>query len=415
MNPWWKKIGPGVVTGAADDDPSGIGTYSIVGAQYGYLLLWLVPFCIPLMIAVQEMCGRVGSVSRQGLAGVMRRHYSGWLLWPVVVLLSLANVINIWADFNIMAASLQMLVGGSVTLWLTVVCAATIALQILVPYRYYVRFLKWLCLALLTYVVTALLPSVHTDWPQVLAHLFRPGWAPTTDCMMIVVGFLGTTISPYLFFWQTSQTVEEKVEAGTAGPGARRGNVANEIRTMRNDTVVGMFASQAVAFFIVICAAATMRGTHIESAQQAAQVLQPIGKIAYWLFTTGILGSGLLAIPTLAGSVAYALAEAAGWREGLYRRFGRARQFYLALAFATIIGYLLNFVGHVKAVDALLYSAVLNGIAAPPLIVTLLLICNNKAIMGQRTNGWVSNLVGGLAAILMAVGAAVYLWGSLAG
>ncbi len=214
--PWWKCVGPGLITGAADDDPSGIGTYSVTGAQFGYTLLWLIPVCVPLMIAVQEMCGRVGVVTGTGLAAVLKKHYPRWLLYASVFLLLFANVFNIYADLNIMAASAKMLAGGSFGLWLTLIALSSIALQILVPYRLYVRLLKWLCLALLSYVVVALLPAVHNDWRQIAHHLFIPAWSWKPDFLLTVVGFLGTTISPYLFFWQAGEEVEEEIVTGKA-------------------------------------------------------------------------------------------------------------------------------------------------------------------------------------------------------
>ena len=416
--PFWRRIGPGLITGAADDDPSGIGTYSVAGAQFGYGLLWLVPFCIPLMIAVQEMCGRLGAITGKGLAAVIKEHYPRWILWSSVILLIGANVINVWADLNVMAASAQMLFGLPMPLWLTLITVVILALQIFVPYRSYVRVLKWLCLALLAYVVTALMPAVHHNWGQIAQNLAIPHWSKNPQFIMTVVGFLGTTISPYLFFWQAGETVEEEVAEGKASePGKRLKRVTEEeIRAMRTDTIVGMLASQAITFFILICAAGTLHfsgQTDIETAQDAAKALLPLGKAAYWLFTLGILGTGMLAIPTLAGSAAYAVAETTGWRYGLYRRFQRARGFYLTIGAVIVVGYLLNFVKAVSPVKGLLYTAVLNGVVAPPLIVILLLICNNKKIVGERTNGWLSNTLGWLAAGLMTT-AAVYLFYALA-
>ena len=418
--PWWKTLGPGLITGAADDDPSGVGTYSVTGAQFGYLLLWLIPFCIPLMIAVQEMCGRVGVITGKGLAAVIKQHYSRWLLYGSVFLLIGANVANIYADLNIMAASAQMLFNGSFFLWLTLIAVVIIALQIFVPYHIYVRLLKWLCLALVAYVIVALMPNVHNDWGRIAFHLVVPTWSWKPAFILTVVGFLGTTISPYLFFWQAGQEVEEEIAEGKAdAPGHRIARVsAEEIRILRNDTVIGMLASQGVTFFIVISTAATLnaRGvTDINTAQDAARALLPLGPAAYWLFTLGILGTGLLAIPTLAGSAAYAVAETFGWRYGLYRRFRRARGFYLTIAAAVVAGYLLNFVHAISPVKALLYSAALNGIVAPPLIVILLLICNNPKIVGKRRNGWLSNLFGWSAVVFMGAAAAFLIWAMATG
>jgi NRAMP (natural resistance-associated macrophage protein)-like metal ion transporter len=413
--PWYKCLGPGLITGAADDDPSGIGTYSVTGAQFGYGMLWLIPVCIPLMIAVQEMCGRVGVVTGKGLAAVIKEHYPKWLLYGAVFLLIGANVINIYADLNIMAASGKMLFNGSVLLWLTVITGIIIALQILVPYRSYVRILKWLCLALLAYVIVALMPSVHNNWGQIVRHLLVPSWSWKPAFILTVVGFLGTTISPYLFFWQAGEVVEEAiVEDKAMAPGhLTKGATEADMRALRNDTIFGMVASQAVTFFIVICTAATLNAkgiTDINTAQDAAEALKPLGPAAYWLFTLGILGTGLLAIPTLAGSAAYAVSETTGWRYGLYRRFRRARGFYLTIAAAILVGYALNFIHAISPVKGLLYSAALNGIVAPPLMIILLLICNNAKIVGNRTNSLVSNILGWITVGFMGAAAAFLIW-----
>jgi len=413
--PWWAKLGPGLITGAADDDPSGIGTYSVTGAQFGYALLWLVPACLPLMIAVQEMCGRVGVVTGRGLAAVVKQHYAKWLLYGCVLLLVGANVINIYADLNVMAASAKMLFHGAFALWLTLITAVIVLTQIFVPYRFYVKILKWLCLALAAYVIVALMPSVHNNWGQIALHTFVPAWSWKPDYIMTIVGFLGTTISPYLFFWQAGEEVEEEIAEGKAdAPGHRIQRVTeDEMRNLRADTVIGMFASQAVCFFIVICTAATLHAhgkTEINTAQDAAEALRPLGPAAYWLFTVGILGTGLLAIPTLAGSAAYAVSETFGWRYGLYRRFKRARGFYLTLAATIVIGFALNFISVLNPVKALLYSAVLNGVVAVPLLVVLMLVCNNRAIVKERVNGPVSNTLGWITVALMGAAVAFMFW-----
>ena len=413
--PWWKCLGPGLITGVADDDPSGIGTYSVTGAQFGYGLLWLTPVCIPLMIAVQEMCGRVGRTTGLGLAAVLKQHYPKWLLYSAVLLLIGANVFNIYADFNVMAASAKMLLGGSFSLWLTLLAGVTVTAQIWVPYRYYVRVLKWLCLALVAYVITALLPGVKNDWSQIAQHLFIPSWSWNPAYIMTIVGYLGTTISPYLFFWQAGQEVEEEIaESKADAPGQRNGRVSSEeIRNLRADTVIGMVASQAATFFIIICTAATLHAkgiTDINTAQDAAQALLPLGKAGYWLFTLGILGTGLLAIPTLAGSAAYAVAETFGWRYGLYRRFKRAQGFYLTIAAMILVGYGMNFVPAFSPVKALFYSAVLNGVVAVPLLVVLMLICNNRKIVPGQVNGRVSNGLGWLTVMLMGATVGLMFW-----
>ncbi len=412
-----QKLGPGLITGVADDDPSGIGTYSVAGAQFGYALLWLVPICIPLMIAVQEMCGRIGAVTGKGLAGVLKEHYPKWMLFGAVFLLIGANVANVYADLNVMAASARMLFGLPFHFWLAAITLTIILLQVFVPYRNYVKILKWLALALLSYVVTALWPNVHKDWGGV-ARGFIPHWQHSPEFILTVVGFLGTTISPYLFFWQAGETVEDEIAEGTAvEPGRRTHRVTkSEIRAIRADTVIGMVASQMATFFIMVCTAATLHATgktDINTAQDAAMALKPLGNAAYVLFTVGILGTGLLAIPTLTGSVAYAVSETMGWRYGLYRRFRRADKFYWTIMAVTIAGYLLNFYQKFSPIKALLYSAVLNAVVAPPLIVLLMLISNNRKVMGGQANRVWSNVFGWLAVALMGA-AACFMFYALA-
>ncbi|MCW3097075.1 MAG: Mn2+ and Fe2+ transporter of the family [Chthonomonadaceae bacterium] len=404
-----QKLGPGLITGVADDDPSGIGTYSVAGAQFGYGLLWLVPVCIPLMIAVQEMCGRIGAVTGKGLAGVLKEHYPKWMLFGAVFLLIGANSANVYADLNVMAASARMLFGLPFHFWLAVITLTIILLQVFVPYRNYVKILKWLCLALLSYVVTAFWPTVHHNWRE-MPRGFIPHWQHSPEFILTVVGFLGTTISPYLFFWQAGETVEDEIAEGLAvEPGRRTHRVTrSEIRAIRTDTVIGMVASQVATLFIMICTAATLHATgktDINTAQDAAMALKPLGPAAYYLFTIGILGTGLLAIPTLTGSAAYAVSETMGWRYGLYRRFSRADKFYWTIIVVTIAGYLLNFYQKFSPIKALLYSAVLNAVVAPPLIVLLLLICNNRKVMGGQANRVWSNVFGWLSVLLMGAAA----------
>ncbi|MDR3691606.1 MAG: Nramp family divalent metal transporter [Fimbriimonas sp.] len=413
VQPWYRSACPGLVTGAADDDPSGIGTYSANGAQFGYVLLWLVPLCIPLMIAVQEMCGRLSAITGDGLAAVIKAHYPRWLLFTCVGLLVFANVFNVYADLNVMAASSTMLLGTPFRLGLLVFMGFLVVTQILIPYRLYARVLKWLCLSLLGYVVVAFMPGVKNNWASIAHGLVVPHLDFKTETILAIVAFLGTTISPYLFFWQAGQTVEEEIVQRTADePGYRTSAVTNrEIRNIRADTVIGMIASQLVALFIVVAASGTLHATgltHINTAQDAARALRPLGPVAYWIFSVCMIGTGLLAIPTLAGSAAYAVAETCGWRSGLYRRFDRAQSFYVTVAVVILVGCVLNFVGIMSPIKALVYSAALNGIIAPPLIVVLLLICNNSKIMGNRTNGRWSNFFSVLTVGLMGT-AAVYL------
>ena len=409
------RIGPGLITGVADDDPSGIGTYSVAGAQFGYQLLWLAPVCVPLMIAVQEMCGRVALVTSKGLSAIIKEHYPKWLLYCVLVLLIGANTINVYADINIMAASMKMLFGLSFALWATVLTIGMVVALIIVPYKQYVKFLKFACLSLFAYVVIALLPQVHVNWHSVFYNMVIPQWNSSPGYVLTIVGFLGTTISPYLFFWQAGEQVEDDIAEGlTDDAGDRASQIKNsEIRSIRSDTAIGMIFSQIVTIFIIVTTAATLHvsgKTDINTAEDAARALLPLGASAYWLFTLGILGVGLMAIPTLAGSAAYAVAETAGWRNGLYRRFSRAKGFYATIAVVIIVGYLLNFVQVISPVKALLYSAVLNGLVAPPLIVVLLFICNNRKIVGKNANGWLSNTLGCLAVVLMSLAGGFLIW-----
>src|SRR5664280_325806 len=414
------RVGPGLVTGAVDNDPSGIGTYSVAGAQFGYQLLWLAPLCLPLMIAMQEMSGRVALLTNKGLSGIIKEHYSKWLLYSVLLLLVVANTINVYADINIMAASMKMLFGFSFALWATVLTIGIVSAQVTIPYKHYIKFVKYACLSLLAYVVIAMLPKVHVDWSSVIHHLVIPQWSVKPEYVLTVVGFLGTTISPYLFFWQADEQVEDDIADGlTDDAGHRASRVKrSEIRSVRADTAVGMICSQIITVFIIISTAATLHvsgNTDINTAEDAARALLPLGASAHWLFTLGILGVGLAAVPTLAGSAAYAVAETAGWRNGLYRRFGRAKGFYATIALVIVVGYLLNFVGAISPVKALLYSAVLSGLIAPPLIVVLLFICNNRKIVGKHTNGWLSNTLGGIAVILMSLAGGLLIWSLFTG
>lgn len=413
--PWYASLGPGLITGAADDDPSGVATYSTNGAAFGYGLLWLIPITLPLMIAVQEMCGRLGLITGRGLAAIIKEHYPRWVLYGAVGLLVVANVANVFADLNAMAATAKMLFGLSTFLWLTIFTAVIVGLVVFVPYRRYASILKWLCLALLSYAVVAFLPGVKHDWPEIGKRLFVPDITASTDYVLGAVAFMGTTISPYLFFWQAGQTVEEVVSDGLAvAPGARKVKVKNaEIRNLRSDTWFGMVTSQGVAFVIIVATAGTlhvMGKTDINTAQDAALALKPLGSAAIWLFGAGMIGAGFLAVPTLAGSSGYAVAETANWQYGLFRRFGRAKGFYGILAVVVVLGYVCNFFTSLSPVKALVYSAVLNGIIAVPLMVLLMHMCNDSKIVGNRQNGVWSNLFGWAAVALMGVASAIFLY-----
>jgi len=409
-------LGPGFITGASDDDPSGIGTYSVAGASFGYVLNWLALFLFPFMTAVQEMCGRIGMVTGKGLAGVIRNNYTKPLLLGTTTLLLIANTINIGADIGAMAASVQMLAPGSFAFWAIAFTVVILLLEVFVSYKVYSRILKWLAVSLFAYVITAFVlkpcglnispEAACVDWMGALKHLFVPTINFSREYLLVFVGFLGTTISPYLFFWQASEEVEEEIaEHKIVAMGKGRPKIRSaDIKEMRFDTAAGMFFSNLATFFIVVTTASTLfrAGIHnIESAPQAAEALRPLaGDFAYLLFAAGIIGVGLLGVPVLAGSAAYALSEGFGWREGLYLKFKRAHGFYGVIIVATLVGLLINFIG-INPIKALLYAAVINGIVAVPLIAVIIFISNNRKIMGERTNGFWSNSLGWLTFALM--------------
>lgn len=380
-----KSVGPGFITGAADDDPSGIATYSIAGAQFGYKLNWLSLFLIPMMIAIQEMCGRIGMVSGMGLAGVIGKLYSKKLLTIAVSLLIFANTVNISADLGIMAASLQMIFGSPFLLWLAVITILSLGLEIFVSYKRYSSILKWLSLTLLVYGLTAFLSK--QDWLSVAKHTLIPSVEWSFLYLMTMVGFIGTTISPYLFFWQAAEEVEEEIEEGKITEFDKKPKVNKRaILHMRRDTTIGMLFSNLVCTFIVLTAAATLHTqgiTDIETPGQAALALKPIaGEFAFLLFTFGIISIGLQAVPILAGSVAYAFSEAFGFKEGLSKKLNQAKAFYFALGSATLIGALINIIG-INPVKALYYSAIVNGLVSVPLIALILKLANDERVVGK--------------------------------
>lgn len=401
---FFKNLGPGFITGASDDDPSGIGTYSQTGAQFGYSQLWTSVFSFPFMTVVQEMCGRIGIVTGKGLAGVIRKHYSKKILGFAILILVIANTINIGADLGAMAAAGRLVVDIPYIVILLVLTLVTILLEVFVSYRVYAKFLKYLTFALFAYVFTTLI--IKQDWTRVLAATFLPSISLSKEYLMNIVAILGTTISPYLFFWQAGEEVEEEVaekklyQMGKGIPLVTK----SDISTMRIDTVIGMFFSNLVMWFIIVTTASTLNANQIftiETADQAALALKPLaGDFAFILFTLGILGTGLLAVPVLAGSASYAISEAFGWKEGLYRKFNKAHGFYGVIIAATIIGLLVNFTP-IKPFQMLYYTAILNGICAPPLLLLIILIGNNKNIMGSHTNSKFSNLLGLIIMLIM--------------
>ena len=393
MRLWLKSFGPGIITGAADDDPSGIATYSVAGAQLGTKLLWTAILTWPLMAAVQMMCARIGMVTGQGLAGNLKQRFPAWLLWVFILALLAANTINIGSDLAGMADAAEMLSG--INSRFLVVGFACLILWATIRLRYHqiANVLKWLVLVLFAYPITAFV--VGADWGRVAHDTFIPSLPHTREEWSMLVAILGTTISPYLFFWQASEEVEEEKAAGQNTLAERRGATAQELQTRRIDVGVGTFFSNLVMFFIILTTAITLNRhglTHIETSRQAAEALRPLaGKFAATLFTVGIVGVGFLAIPTLAGSAAYAFAETLGWRQGLDKKLKQARSFYAVILLSTGVGVGLNFAG-INPVKALYWTAVINGLLAPFVLVAILVVTADKKLMqGQPSSrlGWI--------------------------
>src|SRR5712691_9424090 len=390
-------LGPGIITGAADDDPSGIATYSQTGVQFGYGQLWTALFMLPLLAGVQEACSRIGVVTGKGIAAVVREHFSKPVLYIVVLLVLIANTINIGADIGAMAAAADLLFPLPFAVFALLFTTLILTLEIFLSYKVYARILKWLTLALLAYPLTVFI--VAEPWPTILRATFLPHIEFSFAFLFVITGVLGTTISPYMFFWQES---EEEREAHLLGKDGRPRINWGFIRNMRIDTVAGMLSSQVVTWAIIIVAATVLHGngvTNIQTAADAARALLPLvhtfpnsGFIAQALFATGIIGLGLLAIPVLAGSASYAVSESFQWVEGLDQKLTKAWGFYGVIIVATLIGLLLNFIG-IDPIKALVYAAVINGVVAVPLIFIIALIARNKNIMGQYKSGWFSNLL----------------------
>ncbi len=397
-------LGPGFITGAADDDPSGIATYSIAGAQFGYKLSFLSWLLIPMMIAVQEASARVGLITGKGLVGVIKTYYPKTLLIITVLLLLIANIINIGADLGIMAQSAKMVFGFTFGFWLIIISAITIMAEIFIPYRIYAKFLRVTSMFLLVYVLTSFL--VIKDWAMVLRHTITPYLSLEKDFLLTIVGFLGTTISPYLFFWQASQEIEEKIDKGlTSDFGQKKPTLSGrEVRAMRQDTNIGMIFSNLITFFIIATTAVTLNQNgifDIKTPNEAALALKPIaGDLAFILFAIGIIGIGLQSIPVLAGSIAYAVAETFGLEEGLFKNFNQAKLFYLTIAFSIIVGVFIN-VFNINTIQALFYSAIINGVISVPLIFIIMKIANDKKIVGQNTSPPKLKFFGWLAFVFM--------------
>ena len=403
-------LGPGLITGASDDDPSGIATYSQAGAQFGYDMGWTLLFSWPLMCAIQEISAHIGRVTGHGIAGNLKLHYPKALLYPIVLLLVAANTINLGADLGAMAAGLGLLVKGPQLLFVALFAALSLLLEVFVRYSRYVSVLKWLTLSLFAYVGVALV--VKTPWAEVAHHLVVPNLSFKADYLTVVVAILGTTISPYLFFWQAEEEVDEVRERDGAKPLERAPEqAASEFRRIRIDTMVGMAFSNLVALFIVISTAATLHAhgiTNIQTSSQAAEALRPIaGPLVFAVFALGIVGTGLLAVPVLAGSAAYAVGEAFGLHVGLARKLLRAKAFYAILAVLMILGALLNFTP-IDPIKALFWSAVINGVVAVPVMVMMMLMASKKLVMGRfvlsiplRIVGWAATAVMAAAAVGM--------------
>jgi NRAMP (natural resistance-associated macrophage protein)-like metal ion transporter len=396
------RLGPGLITGASDDDPSGIGTYSQAGAALGYATLWTAIVTLPLMIVVQHICAKIGMVSGRGLAGVLNRYYSKKLLYPVVIGLVIANTINAGADIAAISAAINMFVPIPISAMVIPIAVAIVVLQVWGSYRVMVKVFKWLTLSLFAYVIAAFL--ARPDWYAVARATFVPQIQFTSEYITTIVAILGTTISPYLFFWEASEEVEDEKSEGRKDVNARRGATDKEIKKEKLDTIVGMLFCNLVFYFVIVSAGATLHlsgQTNIQSATEAAQALRPLaGNFATVLFGIGLIGAGLLAVPVLTGSAAYAVAETFGWTSGLDEKPRHAKKFYAVIAASTIVGVVIDFAG-INPISALFWTAVINGVVAPPLLVVIMLVANNKRVMGERTNGLWTNVLGWLATVVM--------------
>lgn len=402
---WFRRLGPGFITGAADDDPSGIATYTQVGAQFGFGQLWTAFFTFPLMMAMQEMVGRIGLVTGRGITDIVRRIFPKWVLFAFVGLILLANTMNIGTDLGAMAEVTRLIFPQIPFVILAIGFTALILfLEIFISYQTYAKILKWFALALFSYVITLIL--VTQNWTELWFNLITPHFQISKPFILTLVAILGTTISPYLFIWQANEEVEEEIAEGKSSLKKRMGATNQEIKEMRRDTAIGMLFSQIIMFCIIATAGSAFFKNgifDIQSAGQAAQALQPLaGHWASYIFALGVIGTGLLAIPVLSASASYALSEAFGWKEGLYRKFKQAHGFYGVITFATLLGLMINFVG-INPIKALIWTAVLNGVVTPPLILIIVKIANDKKVMGKHINGLWSNLFGGIAFLVTSV------------
>lgn len=401
---YMKKMGPGIITGAADDDPSGIATYSQTGAQYGTRLIWLSAWTLPLMAIIQEMCARIALVTGRGLAANIKKVFSRKILYICTVLLFIANTFNIGADIGAMAKAFELIYPKIDFNFLVVLFGLLVlALEIIIPYKKYVQYLRWFVLSLLAYIATGLIIDMH--WATLLKDTIIPHMSFDKNEIFLITGILGTTVSPYLFFWQTSEEIEEEIVEGKTSIKERRGTNKQEINKMRKDVWFGMFISNLVMFFIIAVCANTLfvNGiTNIGTADEAAQALAPLaGNSSMLLFAIGIIGTGLLAIPVLAGSTAYAISESFGWKEGLYRKYKSAQSFYWVIIISIIIGIIMNFL-NINPVKGLIYAAVLNGIVAPVILIFIVRISSSKKIMGEYKNSFITKSIGWIITIFMA-------------
>lgn len=389
----FKKVGPGLVTGASDDDPSGLTTYAQAGAQFGFRYLWTSVWSLPLMISIQEMCGRIGMVSGMGMSKALLTKFPRWLVTFLVVLVVISNTVTIGADIAGMSEALQLILPLPFQVIAVVLTVGTILLEIYLPYTTYAKVLKWLTISLFSYIFAAFV--VQMDWVDIAWNTFIPTFHPKDpNFWYLLVALLGTTISPYLLFWQTSQEVEEEVAQGRKSIRSRQGASVKELHAMRQDTVLGMTFSNVIMFFVMAVTASVLfgQGVEIHSMADAATSLRPFaGQMAEFLFALGVFGTGMLAIPVLAGSAAYALSEILNLTEGLHKKWYQARGFYTIIAVSTLIGLSMNFLG-INTVDFLIWAAAINGFVSPILIAAVLLLANSKQLMGKHTNKFWSNL-----------------------
>jgi len=411
LKAYLKVLGPGLITAASGDDPSGIGTYSQTGALFGYAQLWTALFTFPLQAVIQEICARIALQTGRGLAANIRKYYPKPTLYFYVFLLFIANTITIGADLGAMAASAHLLFGLPVLFWLVGMTILTAVLEIFLSYQQYAKVLRILTLTLLAYVLGAFFTS--QDWGQALRNTLIPTFHFDRKYLLNLVAILGTTITPYLFFWQASEEVEEEIDEGRKTEKQRKGVSKIELKWMRTDVTSGAFLSNIVFWFIIVTTASTLNHNgifNIDSAPKAAEALRPLaGDFAYILFAVGIIGTGMLAVPILAGSAAYAVAETFKFREGLYLKLPQAPAFYGVIVLATLIGATINLIG-INPILALYYAAVLNGLVAPLLLLMIMLISNNRKIMQTQTNGRTSNILGWTTTMAMGMAAAALLF-----